>query len=402
MLFPAPRLGGPRACSPQKLRAAIMKVMVCMVFRKVLSFLTALLLCVSLGQAVPAKAASMNPSEITMKVGEQRTVYAPTTSMATNNGTWTSNNPAVEIISYSGYYCIVKAKAVTSTPAVLTHYYKRTLSSTGIEVDWSENVRVTVEQGSYTPDPPDSITMTVVPRDVMLFVGEGFRLSASLSSPQSCGTIRFDCGNESVVSVDANGYVTAVGAGVTWVRAWASINGTAGSKKVSETCGVTVVEPTSQVFFDVNGGTVDQASKTITNGEPYGQFPTPVRAGYVFKGWYDYKNPIMGKEVLSSDIAVQTRDKTLYAIWEQVHPPSVRDCHGFSVVLSDPDGVLSSHPTVYAASYSGGRLAGFSLGTLADTTVAFHQQLGEGWMLFFLNEQGSPVCSKVMIPEISK
>ncbi len=40
------------------------------------------------------------------------------------------------------------------------------------------------------------------------------------------------------------------------------------------------------VAFDANGGSVDTASKTVTYNSPYGDLPTPIRAGYTFAGWY--------------------------------------------------------------------------------------------------------------------
>ncbi|MBR3133250.1 MAG: InlB B-repeat-containing protein, partial [Clostridia bacterium] len=39
------------------------------------------------------------------------------------------------------------------------------------------------------------------------------------------------------------------------------------------------------VTFDANGGTVSQASKSVTYDSSYGSLPTPTRVGYTFQGW---------------------------------------------------------------------------------------------------------------------
>ena len=44
-------------------------------------------------------------------------------------------------------------------------------------------------------------------------------------------------------------------------------------------------EKTYTVTFDPNGGSTTVNSKEVTVGFPYGELPTPTRAGYTFKGW---------------------------------------------------------------------------------------------------------------------
>ena len=44
-------------------------------------------------------------------------------------------------------------------------------------------------------------------------------------------------------------------------------------------------EKTYTVTFDANGGSTPVSSKTVSVGLPYGELPTPTRAGYTFKGW---------------------------------------------------------------------------------------------------------------------
>ncbi|MBR2111475.1 MAG: InlB B-repeat-containing protein, partial [Helicobacter sp.] len=40
------------------------------------------------------------------------------------------------------------------------------------------------------------------------------------------------------------------------------------------------------ISFAPNGGSVDQTSKVVYMGQPYGTLPTPERQNYTFKGWY--------------------------------------------------------------------------------------------------------------------
>ena len=104
-------------------------------------FFPLLILCAMLVQTPPARAGG--PSEVTMRVGEERTIYAPIMTAGTNNGYWTSNSPAVSV-SGSGYSCTARAKSVTGgITAILTHHYTEKLSS-GMTVSRIQDVRVTV------------------------------------------------------------------------------------------------------------------------------------------------------------------------------------------------------------------------------------------------------------------
>ena len=70
---------------------------------------------------------------------------------------------------------------------------------------------------------------------------------------------------------------------------------------------------TYKVTFNPNGGTVDPGSKTVTWGQPYGELPTPTRAGYNFVGWYTKTTG--GQEVTSETVVNLTGSQTLYAHW---------------------------------------------------------------------------------------
>lgn len=73
------------------------------------------------------------------------------------------------------------------------------------------------------------------------------------------------------------------------------------------------------VTFDPNsdGVAADPASKTVTNGEPYGELsdtsPSP-RTGYSFAGWWT--DACGGTRILPDTIVDVTENQTLYALWD--------------------------------------------------------------------------------------
>ncbi|MGO5192971.1 InlB B-repeat-containing protein [Bifidobacterium boum] len=78
---------------------------------------------------------------------------------------------------------------------------------------------------------------------------------------------------------------------------------------------------TYTVTFDANGGNTPTASKTVTEGQPYGELSTPTRAGYTFAGWWEqaWKDNHCkyhdGKKVTSSTSYEIPQDSMLVADW---------------------------------------------------------------------------------------
>ncbi len=71
--------------------------------------------------------------------------------------------------------------------------------------------------------------------------------------------------------------------------------------------------PAYTVYFNANGGSVSQASKTVTYGSAYGALPTPTRIGYSFDGWYTSVDG--GTKITSNSTLWTTASHTLYAHW---------------------------------------------------------------------------------------
>ena len=72
---------------------------------------------------------------------------------------------------------------------------------------------------------------------------------------------------------------------------------------------------TYTLYFDPDGGSVSQNSKTVTYGSSYGTLPTPTRNGYTFDGWYTSAD---GGSLVTSNVTVRlTYNQTLYAHWSE-------------------------------------------------------------------------------------
>lgn len=346
--------------------------------------LSLLALCAVLLQTPCARA--INPSSVTMRVGETRTIYAPIASMATNNGYWTSSSPAVSV-SGSGYSCTARAVSVTGgLTAILTHHYTEKLSS-GITVSRSQDVSVTVL-------PPLPTGASVSPNSMTLAVGDGRYLMPSVSpSGADYGSWLYSSENAAVARVNDSGYVYGVSPGSVQIKVRTRNEGKAAY------CQVTVVPQRYTVFLDAGGGAVSPESLTVSGGEPYGVLPVPEWAGYVFEGWYTA--PEGGTEITASDAVELTGNQTLYAHWSGRAAPAVLGWtagESSAVILSDPGGVLESCETILAASIGGKGLEDLAPGKLLGTTVTVNRRLAEGWTLFFLDENCAPVCPKVIVP----
>ena len=68
------------------------------------------------------------------------------------------------------------------------------------------------------------------------------------------------------------------------------------------------------VYFDANGGTVEETSRLVTCGVALGELPVPELDSHTFLGWYD------GQEETAARITAETvwhdgQDKTVYAHW---------------------------------------------------------------------------------------
>ena len=107
------------------------------------------------------------------------------------------------------------------------------------------------------------------------------------------------------------------------------------------------VPQTFTVTFDANGGTVSPASKIVTNGEPYGELPTPVCNGFEFGGWYASADIRDDTRITAESIVSLTADQTLYALWckgDDILCSITFDANGGTVVSPERTLVTNGQP----------------------------------------------------------
>ncbi len=84
--------------------------------------------------------------------------------------------------------------------------------------------------------------------------------------------------------------------------------------KMSNVVTFDVKAATFNVTFNANGGSVSQASKTVTHNSTYGSLPTPTRTGYTFNGWYTGTIGVISQVGADTKVTI-TDNQTLYANW---------------------------------------------------------------------------------------
>ena len=112
-----------------------------------------------------------------------------------------------------------------------------------------------------------------------------------------------------------DGWFTAASGG-TQVTAATTVNLTADQTLYAHWTQEAPTPQTYTVTFDGQGGAVNPASVTVTNGRAYGALPTPARNGYTFDGWFTAASG--GTQVTAATTVSLTGNQTLYAHWTQV------------------------------------------------------------------------------------
>ncbi len=75
------------------------------------------------------------------------------------------------------------------------------------------------------------------------------------------------------------------------------------------------------VSFDYQGAADGgKTSQSVVYGSAYGTLPSPVRAGYTFKGWYTQKEG-QGDRITSATVVAVMANHTLYAFWKDETAP---------------------------------------------------------------------------------
>lgn len=97
------------------------------------------------------------------------------------------------------------------------------------------------------------------------------------------------------------------------------------------------------VTFDPNGGTVDEDSRIVREGDRLGTLPEPVRDAHSFSGWY---STLEGGSPVTKDDRVGSSDITLYAHWTSAEDI---DVHEETYIDDDGNTVYEKDVTTYYA-----------------------------------------------------
>lgn len=140
-----------------------------------------------------------------------------------------------------------------------------------------------------------------------------------VSSEANCDVLAFSVDGVDVSRISGNvdwrRYGTGISSGAHVVR-WTY--GKDGSNSAGDDCGwvdQVVWQPTIDVVFNANGGSVSPARQTYEIGGTYGSLPVPVRSGYRFDGWYTAP---AGGLLIDAFSTVNAAYAILYAHWSTI------------------------------------------------------------------------------------
>ena len=120
-----------------------------------------------------------------------------------------------------------------------------------------------------------------------------------------------------------------------------------GTDTVTQTTNMTIFARwrelnTIVVTFDPSGGSVSPTSRTVEVGQTFGgAFPTPIRPGHVFEGWFTAG----GTRVRGTDTVTSNVDMTLFARWRLANLTVTFNSNGGS--QPNPASVTVTHTGTY-------------------------------------------------------
>ncbi|MBQ7189426.1 MAG: leucine-rich repeat protein, partial [Kiritimatiellae bacterium] len=129
-------------------------------------------------------------------------------------------------------------------------------------------------------------------------------------------------------------------------------------------------EGTFAVTFNATGGTVDPATRLVSNGMEVGELPTPTRENYSFDGWY---TAMSGGTLVTATTTVDA-DVTYYARWTVIQYTVTFNANGGSVSPTtrtvDSGTAVGTLPTPTRTNYTfAGWYTAASGGTLVTATT---------------------------------
>ncbi|ROR25332.1 putative repeat protein (TIGR02543 family) [Mobilisporobacter senegalensis] len=113
------------------------------------------------------------------------------------------------------------------------------------------------------------------------------------------------------------------------------------------------------VYFQGNGGTVPVSNKTVVYKSTYGELPTPIRANYIFQGWYT--STVGGTRITEESIMTATSSHYIYAQWVGEPHTVTFDANGGEVSQNSMNVIYGSpYGTMPTPTRTGYRFYGWS------------------------------------------
>ena len=205
----------------------------------------------------------------------------------------------------------------------------------------------------YADIPTTGVTLS---KDTLALVnGNSEKLTAAVQPAEASQSVTWTSSDETVATVDESGNVTAVGAGTATIAATAEVPAEDGSHP-SDSCTVTVTEPTYTVTLNPNEGTIADGKNVTGYTRGTGaKLPTDAditREGYLFKGWYETAD-FSGSPV-TAITATDTGDKIFYAKWALAHTVTAYGLYGGAMGITPGE--------TFTAKYAAGDPVGLQIG----------------------------------------
>ena len=210
--------------------------------------------------ASPAFATDWGSENVTMQVGETKTLYLPSsvtskTLKAVNF--YSASYNYVEVVSHTNYSVKVKALKATSTPVIVRcdYYYYINNGGYTYQNGGAYDFKVTVE-GETTVKP----TKITIPSVVSVEVGESKDIEATVTPANAEYTLTWSISDNSIATVYQNGMITGKSVGYADLKVKAD-NG------VYAMCRVSVYKPTPSSISM-------KSSLAMNEGDTYTLSPT--------------------------------------------------------------------------------------------------------------------------------
>lgn len=187
--------------------------------------------------ASPAFAADWGSENVTMQIGETKTLYLPssvTSKTLKSLNFYSASISYVEVVSQTSYSVKVRALKATSTPVIVRCDYYYYINYGGYTYQNGGAYDFRIEIAGETKVKPTKITL---PKTVSLDVGESKDVVATVTPANAEYTLTWSITDSSIATVYQNGMITGKSVGYADLKVKAD-NG------VSATCRVSVYQPT--------------------------------------------------------------------------------------------------------------------------------------------------------------